>query len=80
MRRDTVYLCGRIIFHGISIHLIKVFAPDFPGYLPRKQLWEIEVGFTSGQRTDSFLDKDSKTRKVMYFLREKVQNFTNLPT
>ena len=46
MRRNTVYLCWRIIFHGISIHPVKVFAPDFQGYLARKQLWELAVGFT----------------------------------
>ena len=80
MRRNTVYLCGRIIFHGISMHLVKVFAPDFQGYLARKLLREIQVGFTSGQRTDSFTDEATKTRKVMFSLRENVQNFTNLPT
>lgn len=75
MRRNTVYLCWRIIFHGISIHPVKVFAPDFQGYLARKQLWELAVGFTSRQRTDSFPDQDIKTRKVIYSSREKVQIF-----
>lgn len=75
MRRNTVYLCWRIIFHGISIHPIEAFAPDFQGYLARKRLWEIEVGFTSRQRIDSFPDQDIKARKVIHSLKEKVQNF-----
>lgn len=51
MKRNNVYLCWRVILHGIStFSLCKSLCAglSFQGYLDCKHVWKIEVEFSSG--------------------------------